>query len=37
MANYAAWGPDGLLYVTDFQQGVAVAGAAGRRRGRGSG
>jgi hypothetical protein len=22
MANYAAWGPDGSLYVTDFQQGV---------------
>jgi sugar lactone lactonase YvrE len=22
MANYAAWGPDGELYVTDFQQGV---------------
>ena len=22
MANYAAWGPDGSLYVTDFQQAV---------------
>ena len=22
MANYAAWGPGGELYVTDFQQGV---------------
>jgi sugar lactone lactonase YvrE len=22
VANYAAWGPDGSLYVTDFQQGV---------------
>ena len=22
MANYAAWGPDGALYVTDYQQGV---------------
>jgi sugar lactone lactonase YvrE len=22
MANYGAWGPDGSLYVTDFQQGV---------------
>ena len=22
MANYAAWGPDGSLYVTDYLQGV---------------
>ena len=32
MANYAAWGPDGSLYVTDFLQGGDLARAAGRRR-----